>query len=264
MADDGSYNSVLFSSFSPVDYNVWSIRTAHPHNRTAIFTPGPFANVSSPSTDEYEEFRKLGAAGQLRNLTNRDCISRYATSFQTSASSVLVVFDGVDTHTPVLHDTPTFGLETIATIYSWLCSGLGLTSDALCRGRVPSLKQHSDEWAPFGIHHSAAYCFSQPEKSVCRLNFSPLLVVFVLVANALKAAILLYMAVRPPDEALLVLGDAVESFLRRPYAFSRDSCLASFDLARRKAWSGPRKWSPVRRRWAAAVSHRRWRYSALL
>lgn len=102
----------------------------------------------------------------------------------------------------------------------------------------------------------------------CRLNFSPPLISIVLVANALKAAILLYTALRPPEEPLFVLGDAIESYLTSPDAFSTDSCLLTAEDFRGprtgKNWAGPREWSAIRKRWASAVTRRRWATSTVL
>ncbi|KAH6869549.1 hypothetical protein B0T10DRAFT_523593 [Thelonectria olida] len=205
---------------------------------------------------------------ELQNLTTTECISKYATAFQTSRGHVLLVGEpGSDPDwqgIPLLEDAVSFYVEwTGSDAYDWICQGNGI--EGTCRSTLPTIKKQADDWRPFDTR--IKYCLSKLVTEHCRLNFSPPLVAIVLVSNALKAAILLYTALRPPDEPLFVLGDAIESYLTSPDAFSSDSCLVSTDDLRngiKKDWTGPREWFRVKRRWATAVTKRRWLLSMLL
>lgn len=158
--------------------------------------------------------------------------------------------------------------------YDWVCSGTsfsecpfqGFDGDKeVCRDKLPALEKAADDWAPFC--ERVEYCYSEPIEEFCQLTFSPTFIAFVLVSNALKAVILFCIALRPPEESLFVLGDAVESFLTVPDAFSGGSCLASVDDIKKKDhrdWIRPRTWSPAKRRWASAISRRRWKTSIFL
>ncbi|KAH7115539.1 hypothetical protein EDB81DRAFT_286349 [Dactylonectria macrodidyma] len=278
------YNSVVFSSLSTVDYIVGIVNetdsadstfslTFNEANRTSEFQYHRHMQYhpDMSSYSEYlEDLKNLWNSArndELQNLTTSECINKYATAFQTSRGHVLLVgepgFDPDWQGIPFLKRAVIFQASTGSDAYSWICSNAWI--EETCRGSLPTIKKQADDWRPFDTR--IKYCLSKREKERCRLNFSPPLVAIVLVSNALKAAILLYTALRPPDEPLFVLGDAIESYLTSPDAFSSDSCLVSADDLRngiKNDWTGPREWFPVKRRWATAVTKRRWMISMLL
>lgn len=275
------YNSVVFSSLSAVDYHVVAVnqtksvnetfsRTFEEVNQTSEFQSyhrKPYwASRGSPA--DVKEVWDLARAGKVENLTSLECIKKYATAFQTSRRDVLLVGDpGSDPDwqgIPLVKDTVQFSSQTSVDVYDWICNGYP-DYWVYCRAVLSKIKKDADHWGPFDTRID--YCLSQRVEEHCRLNFSPPLVAIVLVANAFKAAILIYTALRPPHEPLFVLGDAIESYLTSPDASSTDSCLACADDFRgfeKKNWTGPREWSPTIKRWSSAVTWRRWTASALL
>lgn len=264
------YNSVVFSSLVTVPYTVWSIETAH-YNLTQSELFSRPQNLSdfypefySDRLEGWENLKDLGTSNGLKRLSNLDCIRQYATAFQTSHKDVILVIgtkepkskDFVVHHSIISVDTY-FPEES----YDWVCPRY----EPPCRDQLPALEKASHSWAPYD--EKVEYCYSQPIEEACQLTFSPTFVAYVLVSNALKAAILLYIALKPPAESLLVLGDAVESFLTAPDAVSTGGCLASIDDIKKKnneEWTRPRAWVPVKRRWASAVSRRRWTVSIIV
>ncbi|KAH8679223.1 hypothetical protein BGZ61DRAFT_551689 [Ilyonectria robusta] len=239
------YNSVVFSSLTSVDYNIWSVQDA---SSAQLWD-------SAKSNDGV-------------NLTALQCIEAYATAFQTSRGALLLVTEtgpegklGIPDYTY----SSDFDGDQVAgcpiEVYEWICiHPKGESScHAPCRSLLSGVKAHADNWKPFG--HRVKYCISKPVPQVCRLNFSTTLVTFVLIANGFKAAVIAYTAFFPPQEPLFVLGDAIESFLTSPDAASRNSCLVSVDDVRRKKKkekAGSRKWSLTKGRWARVANIRRW------
>lgn len=206
----------------------------------------------------------------FEHLTKIDCINQYATSFQTSRQHVLLVSrrPGEDTDwsgIPRYEDSLIFDASTGYGAYDWICKDANgpVGVDYNCRTSLPTGKDQA--WKPFG--DEIDYCLSKQVDPHCRLNFNPQLMAIVLISNAFKAAILLYAALRPPKEPLLVLGDAIESFLSAPDGASGGSCLASAKDVRQRAkqdWVGPRVWVPVKKKWGSAITRRRWIMSLIL
>lgn len=170
----------------------------------------------------------------------------------------------------VLEESAINAAYRIAWSYDWICGNkcylpdLGY-DDGACRREIPNIKKQASDWAPYC--DKVKYCYSMPIDEQCQLVFAPYFMAFVLASNAIKAATLLYIALKPPEESLFVLGDAVESFLTVSDAFSTDGCLASVaDIKKNdgKDWAGPRRWRPVRRRWGAAISRRRWKVGLVM
>ncbi|KAL6415963.1 hypothetical protein AUP68_00169 [Ilyonectria robusta] len=212
------------------------------------------------------EVWELGRAGKLEKLSNVDCMSAYATAFQAKRSDVLLLTEPGPY--PELQDIPVSqssstlsrgGDWCVVEIYEWICSPNMDTCTKSCRSMLPDMKKNANEWSPFGGLR-VKYCLSRREPEECQLHFNTTIMAFVIVANAIKVCVMLYTAFFPPREIILVLGDAIESFLTSPDEFTARSCLVSAkDVKRsRKHWHGPRRWSSVRQRWASAVSRRRW------
>ncbi|KAL6360806.1 hypothetical protein LRP88_06514 [Fusarium phalaenopsidis] len=167
-----------------------------------------------------------------------ECIRQFATSFQTSHESLILVT--AIAQNPELQGKATFrkniniAPQRLETVYYWICGDSNCNNGykGPCHGNMPALEKAADTWAPWC--DKVEFCYSKPKEEKCQLTFSPTFMAFVLVSNTLKAIVLFYIASRPPDEALFVLGDAIESFMTVPDAFSSGGCLASVDDIRQK------------------------------
>ncbi|KAM0421030.1 hypothetical protein ACHAPT_011101 [Fusarium lateritium] len=246
------YNSVVFSSLSTMDYTVYIIGEQFNGNQST-------------------EMMKRARDQKWNNITTEQCITDYGVAFLTSRSDLIVVVDQAPKNNKSIifdqshryHDL-IVGEGCYDTPYSWICPDLKCNAQA-CLGQIPSVKKQADNWRPFD--HRVKYCLSKPREEVCRVNFNIPVAIGVILANAAKAIILLYVAFRPPEEPLLVLGDAIQSFLRKPDQFSKHMCLASMDDVKTKGtWASIKslRWVSTRRRWSAAVSRRRWYISGSL
>ena len=85
-------------------------------------------------------------------------------------------------------------------------------------------------------------------------------------ANYCKCLCIIYTAIRyskHSDSPLSILGDALASFLREPDIYTHGMSIVSYkDIQAdcNAAWKRPvpRRWRPLRRRWASAASRQRW------
>ncbi|KAI1068119.1 hypothetical protein LB507_004337 [Fusarium sp. FIESC RH6] len=142
--------------------------------------------------------------------------------------------------------------------YEWMCPGS--TCRRTCRALLPEVKRRPDDWRPF--KHRVKYCLSQPMKETCRLNFNRSIAITILVMNAIKLTILIHVVRHPPEEPLFVVGDAIQSFLISPDKASEKAGWVSGRAVReRENWNSPCVNDGKRRRWGAAASKRRWKFS---
>jgi len=73
------------------------------------------------------------------------------------------------------------------------------------------------------------YCLAKPQPDHCQIHFSPAVLIVVIVFNILKTICLFVTAYRfgSGDRTLVVLGDAIESFLNHPSDAVKGICTAN-------------------------------------
>lgn len=130
----------------------------------------------------------------------------------------------------------------------------------------------ADQWQPEG--YDVQYCLSERVPEQCSYSGNVPIVAVVVVANAIKLIVMLFVAFRLGDHPLITVGDAVESFLDHNDKTTEGLCLLTRnDVIRavryRKHWTvqGQQKYGKAvigklarrqRERWAAAASVLRW------
>ncbi|KAH6894387.1 hypothetical protein B0T10DRAFT_603888 [Thelonectria olida] len=280
------YNSAIFSSLTARSYTVYSVRDIPSGSIfSQNFTSFKEERKGASQYDDYDTLEglwNLGTADKLEKLSPIDCINEYATAFQTARSNLLLVTDGGSNKTnqgiPMREEYSHYlpdRYDCLVQVYEWMCvtQKPGEYCEKPCRNSIPEIKRNADNWRPFGDR--VKYCLSQPEPQTCKLHFSTWIMTVVIVTNAIKVAVMLWLTFRHPPELLLTIGDAIKSFLASPDAHSTNSCLVTAEDVKRSvegggkealdgSWTGPRPWTPVRRRWATAVSRRRWKSSIFL
>lgn len=213
----------------------------------------------------------FNTTGVLERLTPSECINEYTVSFMTSREDVILVQDmpkGMNFSAD--WDNTSFEyLTSSSEVFHWVCDNVEIYKP--CRPRLDDVKANADNWKPYG--HRVEYCLSRPiEQQLCRVSFNLFLAVGVIICNFIKMGILAYTALYLAPDRLLVLGDAVQSFISRPDVFSRQSCLASMrrirDMAapgqRLTGWTGERTLVPVRKYWISPVGKSRVAVGVLL
>lgn len=208
----------------------------------------------------------------LIRLDATDCITAYATTYQTKHGGLILITEDVnatsgyervgfqDVYVPS-QQTPPGGDP-----YRWLCPE---NPTNWCSTYLPSLysEAEQDAWVVHGEsrNYTVTSCLSAPVPEHCKLQYSLPLTITVIVVNFIKAAILCYMSVTTSELPLLTTGDAVASFLHRPDARSLGRCLMSArkvkavhdGYALRNLHHWPLVYKARRKRWYSAVSHGR-------
>ncbi|KAK3360958.1 hypothetical protein B0T24DRAFT_643184 [Lasiosphaeria ovina] len=283
------YNSVVFSSLSARNYRVLAADESFTSADYAFEADGRYDNMDNyiiggggfykfNATRDVVDFelrslQRLAATGGLQNLTNGECIDAYGTPFLTSRSDVVVVVGQLGDDNPSLagYDATMPPLMTPCQAgvnadddnhhaFSWMCPRD--TCRLPCSDQLRSFRTNAASWElPMAGSHLVTYCLSKTEEEHCRLNFSVLFAAIVVAANALKATVLVFTLLNPPDEPLLVLGDAISSFLVRPDPYTTGMSLATSRTARpswRRTLLAPTLWNPVRKRWRSAARLSQW------
>ncbi|KAL4892739.1 hypothetical protein BDV59DRAFT_179659 [Aspergillus ambiguus] len=114
-------------------------------------------------------------------------------------------------------------------------------------------------------------CLSTQVEEHCRLLFSPLFSLIVIICTMVKTACILHVAFYDRVPRLLTIGDAIASFLTKPDTFTDGRCLASKADWKGKVgpWNGlsqhtlPRKLKIQTRRWWKGPSIFQWAVTLL-
>lgn len=137
--------------------------------------------------------------------------------------------------------------------YSFFSRELGFVSEELDQ----ELERELDESM---TGKRVQYCLSQRVEEHCKLQFSLVIMIIVIICNLMKTVCMAWIAWKQDPEPLVTLGDAVVSFLDRPDITTKGCCIkdkSQFEGSR--SWTSlPSKWNYIPVRWFRTASERRW------
>lgn len=275
-----SYNSAVFVSATSNNYNIYSVpstfassnaRELNYNDVTYLVRSHEIHDGVSPETiDKAVELQQNAANGDLVFLDNIACMKAYTQSFQSMYSNVVLITDRTDNNVSVIHSR--FYQDWLCgsqQAFQWTCTQYYETTDSsecppVCDSSVSlqKMETNAQEWKP--LDETVQHCLAQETAGRCQLQFSLGIAIPVIVFNAIKAIVMLYMTVFPlhRDPPLLTVGDAVASFLSLPDPFTEKMCLRTKPLMHSQNTS---RWKPGavpfnarRGAWRHAVSERRW------
>ncbi|KAL8635766.1 MAG: hypothetical protein Q9228_006781, partial [Teloschistes exilis] len=212
-----------------------------------------------------------------QRLENAECIKQYGQEFVSSRGDLLAV-------SPALNDSFSikwFGTEgpdaDSASAYGWMCNRYpkGQYGVYFQRCHLSTVLQNAANWTirsddivsdtSYEAHlvgsrsDPVEYCLSKQVEELCRLQFSPALLIIVIICNAIKASCMLLMIYQRDSEPLVTLGDAVASFLDEPDCTTRDNCVTTKYHFMNGTWTkGSKPWETQEHRWFKAASRKRW------
>ncbi|KAE8363430.1 hypothetical protein BDV27DRAFT_158828 [Aspergillus caelatus] len=259
------YNSTVFSSVSANAYNVFAANGS-PNGTALSVIESDF--VDNGNRQAVLRLHAKAQNGTLYQLENSACVNAYATAFQSTYGSLILVTGSA---TPADHFNLVYTQQVFKTNvavvgasgYNWICEDLEhhqyewqLTP---CITSLPDVQARVAEnnWTVGG--YKSEYCLVEEATPHCKLQYSLYLVVIVIAFNIVKAIVLCYVAFNLKDSPLLTTGDAVSSFLRAPDQCSRGRCLLSMESVRQPSkYSRTMAFDANPRRWRSAMSRRRW------
>ncbi|KAL4861550.1 hypothetical protein BDV12DRAFT_64372 [Aspergillus spectabilis] len=227
------YNSTVYSTIAAYSYDVFvgnsSFNSLTPDEVEAVYDER-LKTSGSPNSAQ----RLVGMSDVLEKLMPSDCISAYATNFQTKYGSLVVIsgaFNGSES--PInridYQVVPTAGDDTQMDPYGWICADRKgqLQQEHPCSHYISDLKSR-DEWVVRG--HKVDYCLAERTPEKCTLEYSLPLAITVIGANFVKAILIGLAAWVLRGNPLLTVGDAIASFLRSPDETTVGECLLTRDI----------------------------------
>ena len=264
------YNSAVFSSLAAVEYTAY----AGSHDIVA----GTGVNWSIPIQNTQDTVQVLRNASNWQRLENKECIKAYSQSFVSARGDVLAVTSDLNTSTPALYITSSdlgVGAGSVGTQYEWICETKESPSPGSQACNVNDVLKNPSTWTLSGVtpnqrvfdseanvappNITVDYCLSQPVDERCRLQFSLVIMIVVIICNFLKTTCMLLTVYYHTRQPLVTLGDAVSSFLKNRDPSTENMCLAGKRKFLNGDWKGGSEvWQIQRHRWFSAASTRRW------
>ena len=259
------YNSTVFSSLAAVDYKVFA------GSPNIVSGEGIDWSKSLSSYDGLNDIplQRLRNASNWQKLDNRACIMAYAQPFVSARGDLLAVTLDLNASQPAVvvtdYEIPLGNVAGEGLPYEWICQ-FSTKDDDVC-DTDPLLKNPSSWTLQNGSYHdiyghtnhTIEYCLSKPMEEHCRLQFSLVMMLVVIVCNLTKMICMLLTLRYQNSQPLVTLGDAVTSFLDNPDPVTKKQCLATKDKFLAGDWApGAARWHTQRRRWFAGASLKRW------
>lgn len=219
------------------------------------------ANCADPVTLGILQVMQQNALNSYTRLDQESCIKIYSNDLLTDHTYVVAVTSDTNaTNSIFIWGDAVIWSDGSDPPSSWICSQDGDANPVACD--ASSLLRDASSWTVHG--HPIQYCLSLPVTQSCQLQFSVRIMAIVLVCNAIKLLTALYVLFGMTSftsEAMLTVGDALQSFLVRNDVHTKDKCLAGENEFPAYWWwskRGPRILSSTKMRWYRSASLRLW------
>ncbi|KAJ5354961.1 uncharacterized protein N7496_012173 [Penicillium cataractarum] len=114
--------------------------------------------------------------------------------------------------------------DPIPQVTYWMCD---LDSIFYDQCSSSAAQKNSSNWAILPESYEIDYCLTTNAEHECQLKYSPMILYIAIVCNAVKFASILGCLLMSREPIFATIGDAVDSFLRRPDPASKGRCLMS-------------------------------------
>ena len=126
-----------------------------------------------------------------------------------------------------------------------------------CDSMIPQYLAHPEDWRPLNM--IVDHCLSQVTNEACKLMFSMPIALTVIVMNAIKIGLILSMIFTTDTDQLLSIGDALQSFLKKPYVSKQKGRTATKFDSDCPPWPMElRCWTNERRKFNESPGKGRW------
>ena len=209
------------------------------------------------SDDWLVALHTMARNGSLERLESAECIRSYANDYVSAYGNLILMPKNGQDVPFEYRSSVNSDLCGRGNAMDWICAQS--SCDQPCRNYIAGLASNADTWSPMGF--DVDHCLVQKTKEECQLLFSLPIAITVITFNISKAILMIFVAFYVDMAPLLTIGDALQSFLRRPDMHTRASCLWDAKDFTRKSfvWSAkPKPWLNSRRRFLSAPGPWRW------
>ncbi|KAL5319628.1 hypothetical protein ACEPPN_012683 [Leptodophora sp. 'Broadleaf-Isolate-01'] len=255
------YNSAVFSTLQANQYEILVVSNEFFNSGTfdcnlenlkrpggtgiGDLTDTAFCNLAQKLYDSFK-------AGELEFLDNVDCMKAYSVDFQSSRRNLLAVSantgnisaGGTDLQNGTIFDymPSTSWQDTVLTIggsgwmaNKWICSSPltnysrtffskeAQTTVTVCDSSLAIADEKNWKIVPNSV--PIDYCLSERVPELCQLQFIVPIMIMVIVCNTVKFACILLAMLLLKDWPLVVIGDAISSFLDDEDEMTLGQCL---------------------------------------
>jgi hypothetical protein len=268
------YNSVIFSVLSGNDY-YWGVVTEDflsgaPFNLTAaqanvpedfpVFSPETNITLDGPTALYFianYTLMQQDAGQTYERLSNLDCLKAYSQKLIPNRRNLVLVSSHQNSSNSILaFDTSTISNEGNLDSTNWICSNDPEAEDLTCD--ASTFISDPDNWNVFGF--PVEYCLSEQTEGSCSIQFSSVLAIIIIVSNAVKLAVELYILLQINlTEVITSVGDAVAFFLESEDSTTLNMCLQGrLSTIQHPSRRVPILYTGKRNRWGRVISRRRW------
>jgi hypothetical protein len=259
----GRYNSVVFQTIATNDIDFLFITGDFLTTRGGWRKDHALQNLTAddPDHDYYQAIQdtlldeQYLDASRFENISATECFSRYTSLFIRAGNGFAVVpiasSNGYDNSSLVDVVGGTGQLEF----------GNDFITDISCkftpiRGCVP----------PFSSHLHFADCLSEISPERCQVQLNQNIMYIVIACNVLKAALMFMVLEWMNYETIVTIGDAIETFIRKPDVTTKDCCLTASRTVKQlwktsEARQSQRYQLGSKDRWYSVISGKRWLFS---
>lgn len=221
------YNSAVFSTLCTHSFDVYVVTDEFVSDTAIWVSEGDITEVHNSVITSMKDPSQTN----WQNMTNKECLEAYGTKFVSGRSLLLVISYTIDHITPVLE---IFKTEAFLSDKGSSTEDKGSSAEdrteALLSGKVSSTEDRTFKEDAQGFKigdHYINYCLSKLEDEACQLEFSIIIMAIVIICNFVKALCMILTVRSRFATPLLNLGDAIESFLKKPDSFTANNCLSN-------------------------------------
>lgn len=236
------YNSAVFKSLQANDYTVV---VANPSFLTPAHSSGRNDGMTGVDTNSTHDLQAAYQkdASSFQRLSPSECIAAFGTSYVSAYSGVIAITNdqsNVINQTSFYNNTVNiYGVPGPGVVnYNWICLDLDPRDKMYCN--IANVQRQPSNWTMNG--HLIDHCLAEVSKPLCKLQFSVYIMVAVIVSNAVKALTMLWTFWKQREITLVVVGDAIASYLEKPDLYTEGRCL----MAKSDVDKGPLQWRTQR------------------
>lgn len=254
------YNSAVFPTLCTNEYDVFLVSSDF--LKGASF--GYLDNVGYPGEDKLNHLRAYQKnLTSLEKLENKKCVEVYTAPIIYSYSDLLLVspYSYVNQSSLLYYNHQISQLVASSEYREYHYNDQWSESNfEICNNVTTQAGCFTSFTEVFDLQNWLQYCLYVPAEEHCKLQFSLIIMIVVIVCNLIKTVCMSMIVWKQDPEPLVTLGDAIASFLDRSDMTTEGNCTAG-----KGRFEKSKSWDLLSRRWDSkglllfrAASSRRW------